>query len=165
MGAVKAGPYRTVEGRDTRFDIPTGADRSRFQPAGEGRWRYVTATRVKGLGRLSVTVGPRGDPEANLQMELQGWQACARMPAFRKDDVKCTDLNRSIGVVGLQRRSDGVRVAHAACWSRGRHFELALESAAGSGDPLNHPVFKKLMASFRSREAPLRHSKGPGAPK
>jgi hypothetical protein len=135
-----------------KFASPAGAERGRFTAGDDGRWTYRVRANVRGLGALSVSVGPRGDPECTLVNELIGAEAQARTKYFRRSHARVIPINRSKGVQSLENGKDG-SVAHATTWSRGRQFEFSLE---GSGDPLSHPVWKRLMESFRSDEPPLK---------
>lgn len=145
---------RTITGRGVSFKVPHGAAKGRFAALDDGRHRFEVATHVGGLGTLAVTVGPRGDPEATLKNELIGAEATARLPAFRRSGAHVIKINRSKGCESLESR-EGAKIAHAICWSAKRQFELELV-ATGSRDPRSSHVWKRLVESFRSDEAPLR---------
>jgi hypothetical protein len=154
---AEAGPKtRTIAGRGVRFDIPAGADKSSFSRGADGRFTYATATRVEGLGKLSVTVGPRGDPEATLKNEMYGVQANARTKHFRKAQVKTVDINRGKGVQALCPGPKGGPTAWIILWTKKRQFELTLESKSSGTNPLGHRVWKSLVSSFRSDEPGLK---------
>jgi hypothetical protein len=156
--------HRIVTGRGVLFAVPAGAALGRFQPTDDGRLRYAVATRIAGLGRISVTVGPRGDPEATLANELSGAQAGARTRYFRKSRARTVRINRSLGCEALEAKEDGVEIAHCVTWSKDRQFDLSLESRPGGPDPLRHPAWRRLVESFRSTDAPLRAERTARAP-
>ncbi|MBI4859562.1 MAG: hypothetical protein HY815_04780 [Candidatus Riflebacteria bacterium] len=147
---------RIVTGPGVKFAVPADASRGRFTPQADGRSRYEVTAGVGGLGKLSVVVGHRGDPEASLQNEVQGAQALARTAHFRRTEVRTVEVNRGRGVQGVEHASQGREVAHCITWSKKRQFEFRLEGARSGVDPLHHPVWKKLLASFRSDEPPLK---------
>lgn len=142
---------RTVTGQGVRFSIPAGAERGRFTQIEDGAWRYKVKTNVRGLGSLSVTVEARGDPEATLKNELIGVEANARSKHMRRSRAHVVDVNRSKGGEALE-STDGQSIAHLTTWSARRQFSLALEGSA----PMDHAVWKALVKSFRSDEAPLK---------
>lgn len=146
---------RTVTGQGVRFSIPAGAERGRFAPVEDGGYRYKVKTNVKGLGALSVTVEPRGDPEATLKNELIGVEANARSKHMRRSRAHVVDVNRSKGGEALE-TVDGKTIAHLITWSARRQFTLSLEGT--SADPMSHPVWKALVKSFRSDEQPLKQA-------
>lgn len=155
-GALAGTPAdRTVTGRGVSFKVPHGAAKGRFAALDDGRHRFEVATSAGGLGKLVVTVGPRGDPECSLVNELVGAEATARLPAFRRSSARVIPINRSKGVESVESRG-GLKVVHAVCWSATRLFELELAAAKSGVDPRSHHVWKALVASFRSNEAPLR---------
>lgn len=152
--AAKDPGSRTVTGQGVRFSIPARADRGRFTRTGEGQMRYRVKTNVPGLGHVSVTVEPRGDPESTLKNELIGVEANARSVHMRRTRAHVVPVNRSKGGEALETR-EHVRIAHLTTWSARRQFGLALE-VTGDADPMKHPVWKALVASFRSDEPPLK---------
>lgn len=155
-GALAGTPQaRTVSGRGVSFKVPHAAAKGRFVPQEDGRHRFQVATNTGGLGTLSVTVGPRNDPGCTLVNELVGAEATARLPAFRRANAHVLPINRSRGVESIENRG-GVKVVHAVSWSATRLFELELAAASPRVDPRSHHVWKALVASFRSNEAPLR---------
>lgn len=145
---------RTVTGRGVRFWTPISAERGKFVPAEEGQWRYRVKTNVKGLGALTVMVEARGDPEANLSNELIGVEANARSVHMKRSHAHVVDVNRSRGGEALE-SVGGKQIVHLITWSAKRQFTLSLESTGGV-DPMRHPVWKSLVSSFRSDEAPLK---------
>lgn len=148
---------RKITGQGVRFSIPANADRGKFTRTDEGQWRYRVKTNVRGLGHLTVIVEPRGDPESTLKNELIGVEANARSVHMKRSRAHVIDINRSKGGEALE-TTKGSRVAHVTTWSGKRQFELTLE-ATGGVDPTSHPVWKRLVASFRSDEPPLSLSK------
>ena len=145
---------RTVTGQGVRFAIPANAERGRFTRLEDGQWRYRVKTNVAGLGTISVSVEPRGDPESTLKNELIGVEANARSVHMKRTRAHVVAVNRSKGGEAHESRDD-MRIAHLTTWSARRQFSLALESTGGA-DPMTHPVWKALVASFRSDEAPLK---------
>ena len=152
-GPVLAKDSRTVSGQGVRFSIPTSAEKGHFVRDDEGAWRFRVKTNVRGLGALTVTVEPRGDPEATLVMELVGVEANARSIHMKRSRAHVIDVNRSRGGEALETTASA-RIAHLTTWSEKHQFTLSLE--ATGGDPLAHPVWKALVASFRSDEPPLK---------
>ena len=147
---------RTVTGKNVSFQIPIGADKSSFQPTSDGRFSYATAVKVEGLGKVTVTVGPRGDPEATLKNELFGAHASARTKHFRKSRAKAIEINRGKGVQALISGETGGSTAYCITWTKKRVFELTLESKRSGTDPLDHWLWKALVSSFRSDEPALK---------
>lgn len=148
---------RTVTGRGVKFTIPAVAATGRFTEQDDGRAVYRVATNVKGLGQLTVFVGPRGDPESTLANELVGAQATGKLPLFRRTRARVIDFNRSRANECFESTKSG-GIAHAIGWSARRQFELSLEGTSGT-DPLTHAVWRRLMTSFRSDEPPLKLKK------
>ena len=146
---------RTVTGQAVRFVVPDSADRGSFKRNADGQWRYRVKTNVRGLGALTVTIEARGDPESTLSMELIGVDANARSVHMKRSRAHCIDINRSRGGEALESTKAG-GVAHAVCWSGKRQFELTLEASSDGVDPMDHPVWRRLVESFRSDEPPLK---------
>lgn len=153
--AVAHAESRKVTGQSVRFEIPASSDKGRFTKNADGQWVYRVNTHVRGLGALTVVVEARGDPESTLSNELIGVEANARSVHMKRSRAHIIDLNRSRGGEALESVKGG-HVAHAHCWSKQRQFELMLEGK-GDTDPLDSSAWKRLVATFRSDEPPLKN--------
>jgi hypothetical protein len=158
VNARGAESFRRIRGEHSlvSFLVPANAGRSRFLGDNESGYSYKTRVNQAGLGQLTVAVGLRDDPEASIQMLLNGAEANAKTRYYRRTHVQAVEINRTRGVVGLETTTDGRKIAHCISWSKTRQFELTLEALPGGPNPLRSEVWTKLLDSFRSDEAPLK---------